>query len=238
MNVNIFILCYNEEVLIKHTLDHYLKYLPSVHITILNNHSTDNSINIAKTYGVDVVDWGNPYKMDCKAGTIIRNNIWKSVKCGWIIMVDMDEFLCITEHELLEEMQKGTTILSTRGMDMIGESKFEDLHDINLQDIKKYVFNHWLSKPACFNKDYINEINYLDGAHNAEPIGLIKFSENIYKIKHMNLLGIPYLINRYIKAFLRSKDDRNKGMATHYTDNINSIKERYYSSYRKHLIEE
>jgi len=53
----------------------------------------------------------------------IKNTCWKNIKSGWIIMADMDEFLCITEDQLKIEKQQGTTILNVKGFNMIGQSQ-------------------------------------------------------------------------------------------------------------------
>ena len=47
-------------------------------------------------------------------------------------------------------MNAGTSILSVEGLQMIGESNFEDLHDINLDKIVKYVPHEYESKSICF----------------------------------------------------------------------------------------
>jgi len=49
----------------------------------------------------------------------IKNNCWKDVKSDWIIMADMDEFLCVTEEELKNELELGTTILTIQGYGLV-----------------------------------------------------------------------------------------------------------------------
>jgi len=92
--------------------------------------------------------------------TQIKNNVWKKINDGWIIVADMDEFLCITESELYDEMNNGTTMISVKGIDMIGESKTTDLSDINLETIEKYVESAMESKALCFLRPDIIDMNY------------------------------------------------------------------------------
>jgi hypothetical protein len=227
MDINIFLLCYNESSLLPHTIKHYKKYLPSCKITIYDNESTDNSVEIAKNAGCDIISWNSKNIIDDYKYLDIKNNCWKKVKNGWIIVADMDEFLCITEEELLEEYQKGTTILKVRGVDMIGESNTIDLSDINLQEINKYVDNYFESKKICFLRDSITDINYSIGAHNCNPQGIIKYSVQTYINKHMAYLGLNFIINKIIKRYERSHLMRSKGVAVHYTNDINKIKNEY-----------
>jgi hypothetical protein len=233
MDINIFLLCYNESILLPHTIKHYKKYLPSCKITIYDNESTDNSVEIAKNSGCDIISWNSKNIIDDYKYLDIKNNCWKKVKNGWIIVADMDEFLCITEEELLEEYKKGTTILKVQGVNMIGESNTIDLSDIDLQEIKKYVYRDSESKKLCFLRDSITNIYYTSGAHNCNPQGIVKYSSQTYINKHMAYLGLNFIIDKTIKRYERSTLMRSKGLAVHYTDDIDKIKKNYYEQFQR-----
>jgi hypothetical protein len=228
MDINIFLLCYNESALIPHTVKHYKKYLPSCKITIYDNESTDNSVEIAKNLGCSVISWNSNNQIDDFKYIEIKNNCWKSIQNGWIIMADMDEFLCITEDELRKEMNSGTTILNVLGYDMIGESNTPDITDIDLQEIKKYFVNEFLSKKCCFLREKISEINYSIGCHGCNPVGEINFSSTTYINRHMKNLGLSYITKNCISRYERSVEMRKHGLATHYTDDVSLIEKNYY----------
>jgi glycosyltransferase involved in cell wall biosynthesis len=231
MNVNIFIFCYNESVLLPKTVSHYKKNIPSCTITIYDNESTDNSVEIAKALGCNVISWSSNNIVDDIKLRGYKNGIWKDVKDGWIIVVDMDEWLCITEEELKEEKEKGATLIKVFGINIIGESKTLDLSDVNLDDIDKYEDTNssiWLCKKVCFLRESIIDMNYYIGAHTCEPNGIIKFSEQIYIMKHMSNLGENFIIDKIIKRYERSEKMRNFNMCSHYTNDIEKIKQDYH----------
>ena len=229
MNIHIFLLCYNESVLLPHTVNHYKKYLPNCSITIYDNESTDDSVQIAQELGCNIVSWNSQNCIDDFKYKEIKNNCWKSVDSGWIIMADMDEFLCITEEELQLEMNAGVTMLTTVGYDMIGESTTLDLSDIHLQDIKKYVVNPYESKKLCFLRPDIQEINYECGAHTCNPIGNVMYSSTVYINKHMSSLGLPFLTNKLTERYKRAGKMREHGMAFHYKSDKEEIETMYSS---------
>jgi hypothetical protein len=227
MNIHVFLLCYNESVLIPHTVNHYKKNMPSCIITILDNKSTDNSVELAKSLGCNVITWSSNNIQNEYILLNIRNNCWKNVKRGWIIMADMDEFICITESELLYEKNKGTTIINIKGIDMIGESKTLDLTDIDLQQIKKYRNFPPESKKICFLRQAIKEMNYSYGSHNCNPVGKIRYSSKPYFNKHMCNLGLPFLTEKMVNRYERNNVMRQKGMNYHYTNDVNNITTQY-----------
>ena len=225
--ISVFILCYNEEILLPHTVAHYKKYMPSCNITIFDNESTDNSVEIAKTLGCSIVSWSSNNIINDFKYRFLKNNCWKGTKSGWIIVIDMDEWLCITEKELDEEKKNGTTILTIQGLEMIGESKTLNLSDINLHKLKKYLENDSESKSLCFLRDKITAMNYGMGAHHTDPDGEIKYSDKTYFNKHMSNLGLVFLIDKMEKRYERSKEMREKGYAIHYSNDEESIKNNY-----------
>jgi len=227
MNINVFLLCYNESAILPHTIKHYKKYLPSCKITIYDNESTDNSVEIAKELGCSVVSWNSKGISDEFIRINLRNNVWKEVNSGWIIMADMDEFVCITEDELMNEMKLGTTILKIQGYEMIGETETLDLSDIDLQEIKKYLEENAESKHLCFLREAIKEMKYGPGSHTCNPVGNKVYSSTTYINKHMNFLGLNYYKNKTLKRYERSHQMRRRGMSRHYTSDIAKIETRY-----------
>ena len=227
IQINIFLLCYNESALLPHTINHYKTYLPSCKITIYDNESTDNSVEIAKTLGCNVISWNSSNKIDDFKYIDIKNNCWKHIEHGWIIVADMDEYLCVTEDDLRSEIESKSTILTVKGINMIGESETVDLTDINLQHITSYLDFDDESKNLCFFRNYINNMNYDLGAHKCSPTGLVKYSKKTYYNKHMCYLGLKFIINKMINRFKRSDEMRNFNLAVHYTDDITRIQNEY-----------
>jgi len=236
MEINIFILCHNEASLLPHTIKHYKKYIPSCKITIYDNESTDNSVELAKSLGCNVVSWNSNNILDDHKYRAIKNNCWKNITNGWIIMIDMDELLCVTENELLDEITNGTTILEIKGLEMVGESNTVDLTDIDLQEINKYVEADYESKKLCFLREKIEEMNYEIGAHNIHPVGNIKYSSKIYYNKHMRPIGLNYFIDKTLKRYERSALMRSQGHAIHYINDVSKIIDEYNSYLNNHKV--
>lgn len=230
MIINIFIICHNERILLPFTVSHYKNIFSDCVITIYDNESSDNSVEIAKSLGCNVISWSSNDENNAFMKCNISNNCWKTVKDGWVIVIDMDELLFISEYILMEEQEKGTTILSTQGIQMVGESKSETLDDIDLNEINRGLFFNSESKCVCFYKPKIKEMNYTLGCHRCNPIGCVKLSDKHYIIEHFSFLGLPFIIAKTTNRFERSKRlMKEYKVSTHYTDKKEHIEALYYS---------
>jgi hypothetical protein len=229
MEVNIYLLCYNEELIIQHTINHYRKIFPDCNITIYDNMSSDSSELIAKKNNCNVIKFNTKDEDNELIKRKLINTCWKNIKKGWIIVADMDEWLDITMNDLIEELNKGTCILSIKGCDMIGESNSILLDDIDLNSINKYIDNSNMSKKICFLREKIINMNYNAGHHKCNPESnkQIIYSQKIYNLKHMNFLGLPYITNKIINRYKRNQLMQKIKLNIHYTDDVNKITEQY-----------
>ena len=227
IDIHVFILCYNEEILINHTIKHYKHFLPNCNITILDNNSTDNSVILAKEKECKIITWGEYNEIDDYAYTRLKNNIWKDIKKGFVIVCDMDEWLCITQDELEDELKKGNTFINTHGIHMVSNSKCHKLSDVNLHKISHGVY--WRFKTMCFYRPDIKETNFNIGLTKYNPVGNFKLSEKKYIFKHMDgYMGVYFYKDKMINRYLRRK---NKTPANHYTNNLYVIQKNYNNFY-------
>ena len=119
LKVHVFLVCHNEEAILSSTVRHYRRCFPDCRITIFDNMSDDSSVALATAAGCSVVQWDSPYpgQLDEDTLTRVKNQLWKPhVEDGtWVVMCDVDEWLCCSLAQLAEEEGYGTTVLSTQG---------------------------------------------------------------------------------------------------------------------------
>lgn len=226
--VSIYILCYNEEVLIRDTILHHKRMHPTAKITIYDNMSSDNSAAIAREMGCTVVEWDRGTEASNIVRRRIKNTCWNDVSEGWIIVCDMDEWPCITDEELDAEEKKGTTIIDMIGKNIITpESKHADLSDINLHTAM--CGNHYGSNKCLIFHTGFRKINYSAGAHTCAPYPreLVKYNTTPYYFKHYDLMCLPFYINKMKRNFSRTIDDRKLNMSVHYKDKEEDIIAQY-----------
>ena len=237
--MSVFLMCYNEERLIEFTVNYYKKQFPNCIITICDNESTDRSVEIATKLGCKIHTYKTDGVFSETALMNIRNTIWKSAPTPWVIVCDMDEILTANQKDILDEQKKGTTILKTKGYEIIGDSKKEDLSNVkeHLDTITSAYYSVGHSKKICFDRTKITDINFAGGSHTAEPKGDVKYSEKEYLLYHYKKLGYEYYRFTHQRSQPRAKKAQNRGIfiGHHYTLNDNILKIHTDKSQIQHL---
>jgi hypothetical protein len=205
MQITIYTLSYNEELLIQFMIDHYRLRFPGCHIVFYDNSSTDNTINIAKNNNCEIRPYNSNNTMDDLIHMQIKNNCWKDAKTDWVLVSDMDELLNINHIDLSKEENLGTTRIKSEGWHMVN---LEDNFDIN--NIKYGTRNFRYDKYMLFNKKYIQEMNFGAGCHDCSPIGKIIDSHTSYKMYHYKFISQDYSIKRIQETAKRLSEANKK----------------------------
>jgi len=229
--IEIFTICYNEEIILQKFIDHYRTRFPNCEITIYDNMSTDNSRQIAIKNGCKIIDYDSNNEIRDDLYLEIKNNCWKEASTDWVLIVDTDEFIYISEEQLKKEESLDTTLISFEGWNLITMLDNPDIIDL---DLKWGSRASQYDKSYLFNKKFIKEINYSAGCHGCSPKGKVKYSETKYLMCHWKALGLNYMINRHAEFGKRmSKQNLDKGWGVHYLDDSTQIRNNW-KFYQEH----
>jgi hypothetical protein len=222
MMSRINVLCYNEAKMLPMFHKWYSERLPSAHFVVYDNQSTDGSPDIAKRLGMSVLQYDSDGVMSDAHLQQIKNNAFKQHR-GWNIVVDMDEWLDVTERDLIQEYYRGTTLLTTHGYQVVNTNGASDYSQITTG-----FYDRAYDKLVAMNSLLVNEMNYIMGAHMARPEGLIRYSEKHYTLRHMHYMNVDDMVARY-KHYesRRSDDNRKNNYGVHYTKTEAQIREQF-----------
>ena len=199
MKIQGYFFCYNEEQILPFLLKHYSEICDK--IIIIDQNSTDSSVEIIKSYtNTEVVNWNEHEVNDIKLRAM-KNNCWKDSRghYDYVIVGDSDEFLyCKDFRKRLEKLHfQGITIVKPVGYDMVSETMPEvgsKLTDV----VRRGVPSGLYSKCMLFDPNKIVEINYEMGAHLCWPTGNVNFyySTGDIKLLHYKWLTLKRVIDR------------------------------------------
>jgi hypothetical protein len=213
MKVDIYTLTWNEEVILPYFIQFYKSRFPNsqVNITVYDNESSDNTIQIAKDNNCKIVTYSTNNTVNDIEYLRIKNNCWKESTADWVVVVDCDEFVDINENELENITKEGYTIINTVGYNMIN----------TVVDIPNTVLGTrsiWYDKSVVFMPKYISEINYNPGCHTCKPSGnKITIYANKIKLLHYKRLSLEYYLNRIQLCRNRLSDiNKQHGFGTHF----------------------
>ena len=222
MKVGVFVQCYNEINVLPWFIRYYRSMIPDVTICVMDNESTDGTGAYAASQGCIVHSFSTNNTLDDFGRLILKERARVLLPdVDWIISVDTDEFLIVSAQQLEEELRAGTSLLKVKGYTMVGESKAEDLHDLDFFAIDRGYPDAGYNKPCCYNPRLISRMNYSAGCHTARPVGDVVESSGTYDLYHYHMLGLPFLVMRY-----RVNHSRNIGNgcnAQHYTSDAEEV---------------
>lgn len=151
--VSVIIPCYNAERWIAEAIDSCLNQTyPSVEIIVINDGSTDNSLEIIKSYG-DKIVWETGEK---KGGNHARNRGFALSKGKYIQFLDADDYILpekiARQVSFLEETDAEVVYGDWRHRQHLpsGETFLEDVNISGAQpDILESLLADWWVSPAC-----------------------------------------------------------------------------------------
>jgi hypothetical protein len=201
--IHAYFICYNEATILPHLLRHYLNFCDKV--CIIDNFSTDNSVNIVNSFkNTEVLSYNSNNELRDDIYIQVKNSVWKrSVGVAdYVIVGDTDEFLY---HEDIQSyIQKaydnGITIFKPKGYHMVGD---EDL-DLRPND---NIFEK-------VTQGVQTEVKLLDDGE--------------LKMCHYKFLGInDHLYKNNIRRQRLSEFNKQYGLGTYYLFTDDQAKEDY-----------
>lgn len=236
--IHVYGISYNEEVLMPHFIRHYSSF--SEKIFIYDNMSTDKTVQICEQFdSVEVFSFDTNDKIRDDVYLKLKNEIWKKSrqKADLVIVCDIDEFIYSKNFTdiLNKSIEEKSTLFKCQGFNMITDvlpSYSDDLFSRFQFGVRESNFD----KILMFDPNKIEEINYSFGAHDACPIGKIKFSKQVFSLLHYKFISLDYILARY-KLFSSRLSRFNKKLKLGYHYSFSSFKIRNeYNSIRKASI--
>lgn len=222
MNIETFIIAFNEAETIHLTLKHYLSFSK---VTLFDNFSEDNTREIALDMGADVKLFGRKGELNDAEYLKIKNHCWKRSRADFVIVVDADEIL---EQPTVFD----GTIFKTKGFNVYSY----DVPRESFFEINTGVWDDSYSKACIFSPKLIN-INYSYGCHKADPQGEIKYCSQVLTLFHYRAIGGPErMIKRH--AMYRSRMgylNKQLGLGSHYLYNDERRRREWEEYYQKSL---
>jgi hypothetical protein len=227
MQVAVFSICHNEAAFLPYFFRHYRTFAD--YITIIDNNSTDDSLNICKKESnfVSSINTDNSHRIDMM--TYFKNNYWKLHKnFDWIFIVDIDEIIYHHDMRKFLEASRGYTVLKPTGYQMFCDvfptedgqiTEIMPFGVLSTPDLCLSLLHcDSFDKKCVINPKEIEETNYTDGMHQANMIGnIVELSNPNLKLLHYRFLGLDYVIGKNkMRAARLVSELVNLGFSTHY----------------------
>ena len=231
--ITIHQICYNEIKLLQFAHDFYKKRFPTATFVLHDNNSNDGSLTLAKKLGYKIEKFDTGGKMDNTKMANLKNTCWKNDKTDWIMVVDMDELIDISEENLIKQQMMGASVINTFGFNMINTSD-----NFNLENIDSgFRENNLYDKCLIFNKKFVKKMDWGIGCHQCNPKGSnVCFSNDRFFLMHYKYINEDYIVKRY-KLLKKRQSDKNKknNWCYQYNTEENELREYFKECQKKQL---
>lgn len=246
LKVHAYLLCFNEEPIIKSVLNYYSRFCSK--IFVLDNESTDKSVDIAESFeNVRVISWKKPsdifddkyhvklkidtYKLYSRDGGVYTEEV-----ADWVVVSDMDEVLYHPDllNVLSEYKSEGVTVPQICGFNVVDEKSI----DVSMSIVEQYKYgvrHSHFDKRIVFQPDF--NMSYSLGCHPAGPG--FELMKNTYGYRSSNKYPLALLHYKHVGSRFydkakeyselvdkgqvwRGEDGLYKGVASHYFNFVDS----------------
>lgn len=213
MQIEAYILCNNEELLMPYIMRHYSQFAK---VIILESNSTDRTIDIARNMGAEVWRYEVPDEINDDWFTKLKNACWKGTQADWVMVADADEFIY---HPNIVKALKSCqgTVIQPRFFNMYSETFPATEGQIYEEVINGVEQTSPKAKMNVFRPMAIKEMNYFPGCHEAFPTGNVRIDDTTeIKTLHMRNLSRQFVIDRNMRARRRNCElNRQMGWGCH-----------------------
>lgn len=236
MRIVLYFFNWNDSFYIPFIHKHYSQFCER--IIMLDQNSTDGSQELALSMGMEVrirpgntindedyITWKNDHPNKLGRAEPLSWKECRGTGVDYVIVCDADEFIVLPG--ILTD-----PFPLVRGFNMISEVlPIEDIFEINTG-----AFSLPYSKHAIFCPDYVDEINYVHGAHVCNPVffdssqrALLANTDQACTLYHYRLLGgVERVIARHADYRPRMSAFNDKhGMAFHYRHSDNAKRDEW-----------
>jgi glycosyltransferase involved in cell wall biosynthesis len=219
----VFMLCYNEELLLPFTLDYYSEY--AERIFVWDNMSTDSSVEICKRYSnvsVEHFDTGGLVKD--KVFQYIKNNAWKKArgKALYVGVIDTDEIIYYREglDMLIDQAYeaKAGIVKQTKAYTVYSANITRSADEFLLSPTNTSLLCGPSGGKVSIFSPELREINYKPGAHRLRPKGknLTEFVGGLW-FHYSHVLGAEVMAKKYEDRLSRlSYQNKRHDWGSHY----------------------
>lgn len=215
MRITLYFINFNDSFYIPFIHEHYSKFCQR--IVMYDQYSTDDSVNLAKSFGMEVRNFGRRGQLNDQWYLDIKNHCWKECRtedyyADYVIVCDADEFVSIPDGVLSEPH----FLPKVTGFNMISES----LPEKSVMEIKTGEYSEGYSKQAIFSPHVVQEINYVHGCHKnhmvtSEPKSILQAVVSLFHYRMIG--GVDRMIERHRMYCTRmSEFNKTHKMGFHY----------------------